>query len=123
MFQNLSNSTEDIVNEEIKTKDNKNNGNTKKEILKRTFKMQNCVIYVLSFLMSMAGGTSDLLTLAPFGFAIIAAAVGTGIPAIFVCLASLIGTIIKSGTSYILTYILTILVFFVGMIIINPIRF
>ena len=120
MFQNLSNSTEDNFNENIQTKDNERNNYTKKELIKRTFSIQNCVIYVLSFLMSMAGDTSSLLVVAPFGFAMVAASVGTEVPAILVCFASILGTAFRSGTSYILTFILTILVFFASIIIVRP---
>lgn len=120
MFQNLSNNTEDNFYEEVQTKDNERNSNTKKEILKRAFSIQNCVIYVLSFLVSIAGKETGLLSIAPFGFAIVAASVGTGIPAVLVCLISIIGTIFRSGASYILTYILTMLVFFASIIIVRP---
>lgn len=120
MFQNLSNNTEDNFYEEVQTKDNERNSNTKKEILKRAFSIQNCVIYVLSFLVSIAGKETGLLSIAPFGFAIVAASVGTGIPAVLVCLISIIGTVFRSGASYILTYILTMLVFFASIIIVRP---
>lgn len=120
MFQNLSNNTEDDFYRDVQTKDNERNNNTNKEILKRAFSIQNCVIYVLSFLVSMAGGESGLLAIAPFGFAMVAASVGTGIPALLICISSVLGTIFRSGTSYILTYILTILVFFASIIIARP---
>lgn len=117
MFQNISKNQEEVFDEDVQL-DTK--GNTKKDILKRTFSMQNCIIYVLSFMTSMAGGETSILTVAPFGFAMIAAAIGAEVPGIMVCLACLIGTIIKSGTSYLLTYILTILVFFISILIKRP---
>ncbi len=120
MFQNLSGSTEDNNEENVVTEDNERNRNSKKELLKRTFSIQNCVIYVLGFMMSIVGGTSNLFTVAPFGFAMIAAAVGAEVPIIIMCLSCLVGTIIKSGTSYLLTYILTILVFLASIIIVRP---
>lgn len=120
MFQNLSGSTEDNNEENVITEDNERNSNSKKEMFKRTFSIQNCVIYVLGFLMSIVGGSSNLFTVAPFGFAMVAAAVGAEVPTILMCLSCLIGTIIKSGTSYLLTYILTILVFLASIIIVRP---
>ena len=59
MFQNLSSKTEDETREI--NNDNERNNN-KSDFLKRTFSIQNCVIYVLSFMMSMASGNSNLLT-------------------------------------------------------------
>lgn len=117
MFQNLSNDTEEEIIDD--KKDNEGN-NTKKEIIKQTFSMQNCIIYVLSFFMSMAGDTSSILTVAPFGFAIIAASVGAQVPVMMVCISCLLGSIIKFGTSYLLTKILTILLFLASILIIKP---
>ena len=120
MFQNLSGGTEENYNEEIRTEDNERNNNTKKEIFKRTFSIQNCVIYVLSFMMSMAGGVdANLFAITPFGFAMIAAAVGTQVPAILVCISSLAG-IIASGKGHFLVYLLTILVFFASIMMKRP---
>lgn len=120
MFQNLSNSTEENFSENVQTKDNDENKNSKKEILRRAFSLQNCVIYVLSFMMCMIGGEENLFTITPFGFAMIAASVGTGIPTILVCFFCLIGTIVKNGTSYLLTYILTVLVFLASILLVRP---
>ena len=118
MFQNISKNEEDVFDNDAQL--GNSNENTRKDILKRTFSIQNCIIYVLSFMASMAGGESSLLTIAPFGFAMIAASVGAGVPVMVVCVACLAGTIIKYGTSCLLTYILTMLVFFASILIKRP---
>ena len=117
MFQNISKNNNEVFDEDVKLEDNIS---SKKMLLKETFKFQNCIVYVLSFMLSMAGSGSEIFTITPFALAIIAAAVGAEIPILMVCIAGLIGTIIKFGTSYILTYILTLLVFFASLIIRRP---
>lgn len=118
MFQNISKNQENGFEEESQYYEQSNN--TKNAVLKRTFSIQNCIIYILSFMLSMAGGDANILNVVPFGFAIMAAAVGTEVPILMVCIACLSGTIIKSGTSYLLTYILTILVFLASILIKKP---
>ena len=117
MFQNISKNTKEVFDEDVEEVKIQN---SKHEFLKHTFSLQNTIIYVLSFMLSMAGGESNLLTIAPFGFAIIAAAIGAEVPILMVCIASFAGTIIKYGTSYLLTYILTILVFLAIILIKRP---
>lgn len=119
MFQNISKNTQDVFEEGVEyTQDKK--GFDKREFLKRTFSLQNCIIYVISFMVAMAGGDSTLLTIAPFGFAMIAAAVGAEVPVMMVCVSSLLGATIKFGGSSLLTYLFTILVFLACILIKRP---
>ena len=120
MFQNISNNESEVFDEDVEFENEQSQGNVRAEVIKHTFGLRNCIIYVLSFMVSMAGGDSNLLSFAPFGLAIIAAAVGTEIPIIMVCVACLLGTAIKFGAGYLLTYILTILVFFASILIKRP---
>ncbi len=120
MFQNVSKNTREVFDEDVEFKNTNVEGSLKKDIVKQTFNLKNCIIYALSFMMSMAGGDSSLLSMAPFGLAMIAATVGTEIPILMVAIACLLGTAIKFGGSYILTYILTILVFFAAILIKRP---
>lgn len=122
MFQNISKNTREVFDEDVEFEDNDVNDGIKASIIKQTFSVRNCIIYVLSFMMSMAGGDSNLLSMVPFGLAMIAASVGAGVPILMVCISCMLGTIIKFGTSYILTYILTILVFFASVLIKKPKR-
>ena len=119
MFQNISKNTQEVFDEDVESTQNGKNYN-KKDFLKRTFSWKNCIIYLISFMVSMVEGNSALLAIPPFGFAIIAAAVGAEVPVMMVCISCLLGVIIKSGTSYLLTYILTILVFLACIIIKRP---
>lgn len=119
MFQNISKNTQEVFDEDVESTQNGKNYN-KKDFLKRTFSWKNCIIYLISFMVSMVEGNSALLAISPFGFAIIAAAVGAEVPVMMVCISCLLGVIIKSGTSYLLTYILTILVFLACIIIKRP---
>lgn len=117
MFQNISKSEKETFDEDVEFEKMNEEGDLKRAIIQRTFNLRNCIIYVLTFMVSMAGGGSSLLGMTPFGLAVIAAAVGTEVPILMVVISCLLGTIIKFGTSYMLTYILTILVFFAAILI------
>ena len=116
MFQNISESTEDNFDKDVRIESNEK----RESLFKRTFTIQNCIIYVLSFLVSMAGGDSNILTIAPFSYSMIAASIGTKIPALMVCVSCLAGSIIKNGTSYLLYDIFTIILFFSFVLIKRP---
>lgn len=119
MFQNISkNMQEETFDEDVQS----NKESSIKQILKANFTIQNCIIYVLAFMASLVRGTdgSIFMQIEPFGFAIIAASIGARIPAIMVCILSLIGTSISFGASGLLTYILTLLIFFVSVLIRRP---
>ena len=123
MFQNISKNNEDVFDEDVEfATDNSNN--RIQQILKKNFSIPNIIIYVLSFMLSLVGGTDSVLftNMAPFGCAITAASFGAGIPAATVCLVTIIGTAIKVGGSGLLFYILTLLIFIAFILIKRPIE-
>ena len=116
MFQNISKSTEEIFDEDVELENN----TAKTDLLKQTFSLQNCIIYLLSFMLSMAGGVNGIFTITPFALAIVAATVSAEIPILMVCISCFLGTFIKFGLGNLLTYILTLLLFFASIIIKRP---
>ena len=87
-----------------------------KELIKKFFEKQNLFLYFISFMLSMVsfGGNSSL-GLAPFALAIVAATLSNCIPIGFVYIVSCIGTFIGFGTSGLINYIITSLVFFISL--------
>ena len=117
MFQNISKQEEEVFDEDVEL----NKENRVKGILKENLSIQNCIIYILAFMVSLVGGQDSMFTsIAPFGFAIIAASIGARIPALLVCLVTLIGTTIKFGGNGLLFYILTLLIFLAFVLIKRP---
>ena len=100
MFQNISKNTEEVFDDEVdfatQSKNEKIIG-----ILKQNFSVPNIIIYALAFMMSLLGGQNSpvFTSAAPFGYAITAASFGAGVPALIVCLVTLVGTAIKFGGS------------------------
>lgn len=123
MFQNISKNPEEVFDEEVEF-DTESKNNKIKEILKNNFSFQNNIVYVLSFMLSMVGGKGGnaFTEVAPFGFAIIASAIGVKMPSTIVCLLCLIGTTIKFGGNGLLLYILTLLIFMAFILIRRPIE-
>ena len=117
MFQNISKQDEEDFDEDVEL----NKENRVKGILKENLSIQNCIIYILAFMVSLVGGQDSMFTsIAPFGFAIIAASIGARIPALLVCIVTLIGTTIKFGGNGLLFYILTLLIFLAFVLIKRP---
>lgn len=117
MFQNLSKQDEEVFDGDVEL----NKEDRVKEILKGSLSVQNCIIYILAFMVSLVGGQDSIFTsIAPFGFAIIAASIGARIPALLVCIITLIGTTIKFGGNGLLFYILTLLIFLAFVLIKRP---
>lgn len=112
MFQNISNDTNDeIINEsEVKS------------FFKNNFKIQNIIIYVLSFMMSLIQGSEGSLffEFAPFGIAMFSASVGAGVPMVIVALTTIIGYTIKGGISSFTSVLLTLLLFIAFILIKKP---
>ncbi|MCI8621042.1 MAG: hypothetical protein HFJ50_04695 [Clostridia bacterium] len=79
-----------------------------KEIIKKAFTVQNTLVYIISFMLSMVSTVNGM---APFAIAIFAGALSNGLPAGIVFTFTLIGTMIGMGGSSALTYIFTALVF------------
>lgn len=136
MFQNISRYTKDENYRNFENEENLNQDDVfiqdtqeeKKErvkgILKSNFSIRNCVIYLLTFMLSMVGGTDSSLfsAVAPFGFSAVAACFGAGIPSAVAVIVALIGTAIKLGANTALFYILTMLIFVAFILIKRPIE-
>ncbi len=110
MFQNIA---EEIVQNHEDVKSNK----IKKNIIGKIFKIQNVIVYILSFLIATVR-IEDSIT--PFGMAIFAAACGSTIPAGVVLITTILATLINFGVNELLTYTLTVLVFILSVIVLKP---
>lgn len=103
MFQNISNNDAFEDTSEIKE-------NTINLFFKEIFKPRNCVIYILTFLLSMVEIKSNVL---PFGLAIVAACMGSTIPVFMVYVVSIISVaIFHGGTGYFYTSLIFFLLIF-----------
>ena len=89
MFQNIAEETMQNVNENVK------NNSKFIKICKELFKIQNIVIYVLTFLVSMIT-VKDVYI--PLGIAMVAACLGSTVPIFLVYISSLLGTAISLGS-------------------------
>lgn len=110
MFQNIAD--ENIQkNEDVKVNFFKNN------FIAKAFKIQNIIIYILSFMITTVRIDDEL---APFGMAIFAAACGSSVPAGIVLAMTLISTLINFGVNALLIYTLTVLVFVLSVLVLKP---
>ena len=82
--------------------------------IKSLLSINNIIIYIIAFMVSMVGFSSHniMLGLSPFAIAFMAAMLSNGNPVGIVYILTLIGTFIKFGPNMLLTYVLTSLVFF-----------
>ena len=108
MFQNIAEDAKQEEYEDVKE--------TSKKI-KNLFSIQNIFLYAISFLLSMVGFGTEL---APFGLAIFSATCSNKIPSGIVLVMAGIGTFIKFGSTGLLMYILTVLVFIALILIFRP---
>ena len=72
-------------------------------MLKNLMNIKNIIIYIIAFMISTIGMGQEV---SPFSIAIVAASLASGIPAIMVVVAGLIGNIIGVGSIGALNYIL-----------------
>lgn len=86
-------------------------------ILKEMFSFNNCIIYLLTFLVSMVSIKHEIL---PFGLAILAACMGGTVPIFMVYIVSLISTGIFHGGSGLASYFYTSLIFFLLVFVFKP---
>ena len=112
MFQNVADASiqednSNTVNESI----------TKIEYrLTEIFKVQNVIIYLLTFLISTLSVKNMEV---PFGLAIVAGCVGETIPVIGVFIAAILGTILGNGFSGLGNFLITSIIYFALVIIFN----
>ena len=86
-------------------------------MLKNLFNIKNIIIYIIAFMISTIGMGQAV---SPFSIAIVAASLASGIPAIIVVIAGLIGYFIGVGAIGALNYILIILMLLITMCIKPP---
>ena len=111
MFQNIAD--EEVQNDNIK----ENINNSKIEYrLKEIFKIQNVIIYVITFIISTLSIKNANV---PFGLAMVAACVGEEIPVIGVFVSAVIGTAIGNGIKGMSTFLLNSIIYFALVIIFN----
>lgn len=105
MFQNISRdfSQEPIEDVEVNKK------HTIKEILRKCFSKQNVILYIIATLLSLVGFGANS-EVAPFGIAILVAALSNCIPIGILCILVTIGTFISFGAQSTLNTLLTMLV-------------
>lgn len=107
MFQNVINQNQEASENETK----------RKIEIKKLFKINDIVLYAITFLISMVGFNEEL---APFGLAMFAAACSNRIPASILYVAALIGTGIGFGTNGILSFLISSLLFIAMILIFRP---
>ena len=110
MFQNIS--EDDSYNNIDEVEENRIN-----LLLKELFKPRNCIIYILTFLLSMIEIKNEIL---PFGLAIIGACLGSTIPIFMVYVVSMISVLIFHGDGGFSSYFYTSLIFFLLVIVFKP---
>lgn len=122
MFQNIAKDFEDQSQDEDVEFHNKQNKFG--QVWKRIFTKQNILLYILAFMLSMVGIQSNesMLLIAPFGMAILAAALSAGVPISIMYIGTCVGTTIQFGINGLLQYILTTLLFFVMVLIKRPVE-
>lgn len=113
MFQNIAQDYDDYEIQDVEQK-NSNKGNFK---IKKLLSIQSIVLYVISFFASTVSFESEI---APFGLAIFAAACSNKIPSAILFLINGMAVLFGFGTDACLTYVLTCLVFIVGILITRP---
>ena len=80
--------------------------NTKLEMLKNLFNINNVIIYIISFMISTISMGQEV---SPFSIAIIGASLASGIPAIGIVITGLLGNLIGIGTIGILNYLIVVI--------------
>lgn len=116
MLQNISKELGyEESSEKIRSKGNAD------EVLKKIFTKQNIAVYLLTFLISMVSLGDDSL-IAPFGIALTAASISTGMPMVMVYVSSIIGTTIKFGFNGLLIYVVASLIVLLLSVVAKPKR-
>lgn len=110
MFQNISDN--DTFENTSEVRENRIN-----LLLKELFKPRNCIIYILTFLLSMVEIKINVI---PFGLAIVAACLGSTIPIFMVYIVSIISVAIFHGGVGFSNYFYTSLIFFLLICIFKP---
>lgn len=110
MFQNITESVDTTTLENTKA-------SKIKLIIKEFLKVQNLLLFVLTLLMSTLSIEDEI---APFGLAMVAAALSGGIPVFGIILAGAIGTLAGNGVAAFLNFILSSIIYFALVLIFKP---
>lgn len=116
MFQNIARDFDENRKEDVEF----NKKTNIKQTLKKCFNKKTCILYILAFMLSFVGIGTDAVKLAPFGVAILVAALSSCIPIGILSIVVIIGTFISFGSTNALNTILTILLVLVSMLIRAP---
>ncbi len=108
MFQNITERAEAQENTKI---------SKMKFIMKEFLKAQNLVLFVLTLVMSMLSIEEEI---APFGLAMVAATLSSGVPVFGVILAGAIGTLAGNGIAAFLNFVLSSIIYFALVLIFKP---
>ena len=119
MFQNISKDLDS--EEEIENNNQLNKKRNVKAILKKNLTIQNILLYVVSFMLSLVTGNIGI-DYSIFAFAIFAAASSNEIPVGILFMVTMIGTLIKFQTSGLLSFILTSAIFIAMILAFKPKR-
>jgi len=117
MFQNISKDFEEYQNQNEDVELNKKN--KIKEIIENGFTKKQVILYIISFMLSFVCIGQDS-NLAPFGISVIAAVLSNCRPIGILSIIVGIGTGIAFGGQNVLTYMLTLLILLVGILIKSP---
>ncbi len=107
MFQNITESA----------KEQRNDVSKMKLILKELLRVQNLILLVLTFCMSMLS-IEDEIT--PFGLAMVAATLSSGIPIFGVVIMAGAGTLVGNGLNAFLNFMLSSIIYFALVLIFKP---
>lgn len=108
MFQNITESVEEQENINI---------NKVNLIFKELLKMQNVILCVLTLLMSTLSIEDEI---APFGLAMVAATLSSGVPVFGVLISAGIGTLIGNGLGAFFSFVLSSIIYFALVLIFKP---
>lgn len=119
MFQNIA---RDLRNNQNEYEEDNKKVNAI-DVLKKLFAKENIMLYIITFLISMVGFSENslIISLSPFGLAIVAGALSNNRPIGIMYVLSLIGTFIGFGFTNFLIYFLTTLAFFISILVVRPI--
>ncbi len=120
MFQNIQKNIQEQINNEEQTI--KQEKMPIKEILKGLFNLQNIILFIVAFALSMVGFQNEniLLSISPFAISFLAAMLSNYKSIGVTYILTLIGSFISFGANSLLIYFLTTLVFFVFVLLKRP---
>ena len=107
MFQNM---TQNLEEQEI-------NVSKVNLVLRELLKIQNVIICIFTLLMSALSIDNDI---APFGIAMVAASLGSGVPFFGVILCALVGTLAGNGIKAFLNFVLSLIIYLALVLIFKP---